>query len=88
VRLVGTDKLAEFLAYSDSEEGEAVRALIHELRDRNWKDGEEMVEAFRNADASSLPTIVFRMQGGVVRALVDFRIGVVLVTGAEPLKDG
>lgn len=84
MRVVGADVIDAYLAARPpSLTTEFLRALIYELREHSWKKPQVFASAFPKADLSALPKAVFRLEDGavLVDTLVDFRTGVVLVTG-------
>ena len=62
---------------------DTVRAWLAEIRNRNWPSAEAMAADFRAIDATDLPRVVFDLDpaGIQIETLVDFRNGVVLLTG-------
>lgn len=84
MRVVGAGVIDAYLAANPpSLTSEFLRALIYELRENYWKKPQVLASAFPKADLSALPKAVFRLDDGavLVDTLVDFRTGVVLVTG-------
>jgi mRNA-degrading endonuclease HigB of HigAB toxin-antitoxin module len=82
MRFVGQTEIAAFLLERPLH-GDALRAWVAEVKHQRWMSADEMAADFRNVDASDLPIVMFYVAstGLRIETLVNFRIGIVLVTG-------
>jgi mRNA-degrading endonuclease HigB of HigAB toxin-antitoxin module len=81
VKVLGQTEAATFLR-EHPEQAEKLRALLAEMRSRDWTTPEALTADFRSVDTTCLPLAVFRIgkPALVVETLVDFRNGIVLLT--------
>jgi len=64
-------------------QAETLRAWLGEIQHRDWLSREALAADFRSVDANCPPLAVFRLgrPALVIETLVDFRNGIVLLTG-------
>jgi mRNA-degrading endonuclease HigB of HigAB toxin-antitoxin module len=84
MRFVGQTEIFAFLATWPGH-GDAVRAWAAEIKHRSWKLAAELTADFQNVDISRVPIVVFYLAPAALRieTLIDFRLGVVLVTDVQ-----
>jgi hypothetical protein len=82
MKFLGQQEAASFLR-EHSGQGETLRAWVAEVRHRKWDNLEALLVDFENVDATSPPGVVFRFDaaGLQIETFVDFRNGIVLLTG-------
>jgi mRNA-degrading endonuclease HigB of HigAB toxin-antitoxin module len=85
MRFVGQTEICALLA-AWPEHGDALRAWASEIKYRWWKSAEDLVADFRDVDASRNPVVVFYLVpvGLRIETLINFRLGIVLVTDFRP----
>jgi mRNA-degrading endonuclease HigB of HigAB toxin-antitoxin module len=86
MRFVGQTEIFAFLATSPGH-GDTVRAWAGEIKHRNWKSAAELAADFQSVDISDVPVVIFYLSPPAslrISTLIDFRLGIVLVTGVQP----
>lgn len=85
MKFAGQTEIAAYLA-EWPEHGEELRAWLSEMKRRLWSSPVDLVRDFRNVDASRSPVVTFYLApaGPRVETLINFRLGVVLLTRIEP----
>jgi hypothetical protein len=66
--------------------GDTVRAWLTEIKQRQWLSAPELAADFRQVDTSGLPLVIFYLAPLAVRieTLINFRLGIVLLTRIDP----
>jgi mRNA-degrading endonuclease HigB of HigAB toxin-antitoxin module len=85
MRFVGQTEIFAFLA-AWPVHGDTVRAWAGEIKRCRWMSAAELAADFQNVDISGVPVVVFYLRPASLRidTLIDFRLGIVLVTGVQP----
>jgi mRNA-degrading endonuclease HigB of HigAB toxin-antitoxin module len=70
-------------------EAETLRAWIAEIRCGRWDSPRKLSADYRNVDVSCPPRVIFRFAGAPIQVetVIDFRIGVVLVTDIQKTRN-
>ena len=82
MKFLGQAEAAAFLR-EHPKKAETLRAWLGEIQYRNWHSPEALSADFQNVDTTRPPLAVFRLGRAAleIETLVDFRNGIVLLTG-------
>jgi mRNA-degrading endonuclease HigB of HigAB toxin-antitoxin module len=82
MKFLGQVEAATFLR-EHPRQAETLRAWLGEIQHRNWHSPEALAADLHNVDTTSPPLAVFRLGRAAleIETLVDFRSGIVLLTG-------
>jgi len=85
MKFAGQTEIAAYLS-EWPEQGDDVRAWLSEMKRRAWSSAADLVRDFQNVDASHSPLVIFYLVpvGPRIETLINFRLGVVLLTRIEP----
>jgi len=82
MKFLGRTQLAAFLR-DHPEQADTLQAWLSEIQYRDWRTRDALASDFQSVDATRTPLAVFRLgrPALVIETLVDFRNGIVLLTG-------
>jgi mRNA-degrading endonuclease HigB of HigAB toxin-antitoxin module len=82
MKFLGRIELVAFLR-EHPEQAETLQAWLSEIQYRDWRTRDALTADFQSVDAARTPLAVFRLgrPALVIETLVDFRNGIVLLTG-------